>query len=335
MEKDAISFIQTNMNPRKILDYYGFENISETDNSIRASCKIHGGDNKTGFVWNKENDLWICYTGDCHGGDVFNLIEKIENTSFKKAVEKAALILGLDIDGMNIVSAENKIREEQKAWIAKQRKNNVSHLEEYKIPKTKFYDTLDSFTRFDEDTLRNYNAMFCKIYPTENKLLKNKLVIPLYKNNILVGVALRDTNNNKYKLSPKWFYQPTGLKIAEMLYNFDKAKEMILENEVSSLILVEGIFDVWAYHNIGIDNAVAIFGSSIKDEQYKEILKLGVDIVVCFDHDKAGRKCTEQAILKLKNKTNVFEVILPEGKDPADCTKEELLTAYLSKKKCN
>ena len=64
-----------------------------------------------------------------------------------------------------------------------------------------------------------------------------------------------------------------------------------------------------------------------------DLLKLGVDIVVCFDHDKAGRKCTEQAILKLKNKTNVFEVTLPEGKDPADCTKEELLTAYLSKKK--
>ena len=38
---------------------------------------------------------------------------------------------------------------------------------------------------------------------------------------------------------------------------------------------------------------------------------------------------------ELKNKTNVFEVTLPEGKDPADCTKEELLTAYLSKKKCN
>ena len=74
----AVEFINKNLDAMKILEYYNFEEISDRGNIIRARCKIHGGDNPTAFCWNKNNNLWICYTGDCGGGDVFTLIEQIQ-----------------------------------------------------------------------------------------------------------------------------------------------------------------------------------------------------------------------------------------------------------------
>ena len=52
-----------------------------------------------------------------------------------------------------------------------------------------------------------------------------------------------------------------------------------------------------------------------------------------FDNDKAGNKAREKAKKAFKNKVTLRDVILPEGKDPADLPKEELLKAYLERKK--
>ena len=326
---DAVRYIEENLVPRAILDYYDFQQITETEDSIRACCRIHGGNNPTGFVWKKDNNLWFCYTGDCHGGDVFNLIQKIEHVDFITSISIAAKILGLNIDGMELVVPEERLRKEQLRWLEKQKRNkkvkdNVN--KEYEIPYTKYFDELKSFTRFNTETLKHFNAKFCNLFPTENGMLKNKLMIPLIEGERCIGVALRDTTGTYF---PKWFYQPKGISLNNVLYNFDEA----VKQDANELILVEGIFDVWAYYNAGLKNAVAVFGSSVSTEQYKKILRTGKNIVLSFDNDNAGHKCTKKAIELFHNKTEVTIVNLPEGKDPADCTKEELLSAYLNRTK--
>ena len=94
------------------------------------------------------------------------------------------------------------------------------------------------------------------------------------------------------------------------------------------IILVEGIFDVWAYHRIGIDNVVAVYGSSITKEQKALILKLGVDIVTSFDNDNAGNKATAQVFREFKYIAIVKKVNIKENNDPASLKEEELLLAY-------
>jgi DNA primase len=106
----------------------------------------------------------------------------------------------------------------------------------------------------------------------------------------------------------------------------------IKEHKLNEIILVEGIFDVWAYHEIGIDNVMAVFGSSLKEEQYKTLLKTGKDITTSFDNDKAGQKCTQEVLKKFKNKAELHVIDLPEDHDPADCTPETLRQAYLSRR---
>ena len=269
--------------------------------------------------------MWFCYTGNCHGGDVFTLIQKIEHVDFMKAVQIAASILGLSIEGMEITVPDERLKREQLRWLERQKKKPVVN-EEYKLPYTKYTSTLDSFTRFDEETIAYYDAKFCTLFPTENAMLKHKLVIPIYDKGTTIAVALRDTTGTFF---PKWFYQPKGVKLNSILYNFDRA----VEQSADELILVEGIFDVWAYHRAGLNNAVAIFGSTVSDEQYKKLLRTGKNIILSFDNDNAGKKCTKKAVEQFWNKTELTVVTLPEDKDPADCTKDELLNAYLNRTK--
>ena len=327
---NAVEYISKNMNARKILDHYNFRDIVETDDSIRSCCEIHNGNNPTAFVWNKQNNLWYCYTSDCGGGDVFTLIEKLEKVGFTKAVAIVASILELDITGLKVEKQTDLVINNTKKWIEFMKKKNQVILSDvpYELPNTKYYDDITMLDRFDTSLTNFYEAKYCRVYPTEEGFLYNKLVIPIYFMNILRGVALRDTTG---KYQPKWMFQPKSLPIRCLLYNYDAAMQCVRDSQTSEIILVEGVFDVWAYHRIGIDNVVGIFGSSLKQEQKALLLKTGLDIVTSFDNDDAGNKCTKDVIQYFKYKATVKTVQFPIGKDPGDCTPDELKEYYLQR----
>lgn len=328
---DAVRYIEEHMNPRKIMDHYGFRNITDTEESLRASCAIHNGDNPSAFIWNKSNNLWFCYTGNCHGGDVFTLIQKMEKVTFIESVNIAASILELDISEMKIKKQRDIVLKNTLEWLETmkrfQKKN--TKMKEDSLPFTKYTVKNEKFSRFNEEILNFYQAKFCNLYPTEEKLLYNKLVIPIIFKGITVGVALRDTTGI---YQPKWYYQPDSIEIRKILYNYDLAVNTIKTNNLTSIILVEGVFDVWAYHQIGIDNVVAVFGSSLKKEQANLLLKLGIDLILSFDNDNAGNKAAEAIQGAYSNKVGISIITLPEGKDPSDCSEEELLQCYMRRK---
>lgn len=329
----AVEYIAENIDAMKVLNYYHFREIKDSDSQIRSCCEIHKGNNPTAFVWNKSNNLWYCYTGDCHGGDIFTLIQKMEHVDFLTSVRKSAEILGLNITDMKIERQTNLVVENTRKWLEFMKKKKKVPYDDfvsytYQLPFTKYYDEDNRFTRFSLDTFKFYNAKFCKVYPTDEGLLYNKLVIPIEMNGVNHGVALRDITG---QYNPKWLYQPKGIEIRNILYNWTISIESVKQNKQSELILVEGIFDVWAYHNIGLDNVVAIFGSSLKQEQSNLLLKSGLDIVLSFDNDDAGNKCTDKVKKELKYKVNLKTITLPKGNDPADCSEEILKECYLSR----
>jgi DNA primase len=323
---NAVEYIKEHIEPLEILNHYNFKSVREYEHEYRACCAIHHGNNPNAFVWNKSNNLWFCYTGeDCGGGDVFTLIQKIENTSFIQAIHKAAAILHLDIDGMEINLAEDRIKHEQKMWLQRQKNKGVTHIEEFALPQIELLETY-SFDRFDSETINFYEANFCSRIQIGESIFTNKLMIPIYQDKKLISVGLRELGNN----IPKWLYQPRGVKLSNTFYNIDRVNELI-EDGTDEIILVEGIFDVWAYHRIGIDNVLAIFGSNISEKQYKELMKFNVKITFSFDNDEAGNKCKDKSIKLFENKNEIAVITLPKEKDPADCTSSELLDCYLGR----
>ena len=92
---------------------------------------------------------------------------------------------------------------------------------------------------------------------------------------------------------------------------------------------------MWAYHEIGIDNVVAIFGSSISEEQYRKLMLLGTDITLSFDNDEAGNKCKEKTAKKFNNKAIINLINLPENCDPDDINRNELKGCYMNRTRLN
>lgn len=55
----------------------------------RCACPIHGGHDETGFsIYHKDGrDLWICFSGDCGGGDAISFVQAWRGWDFKRACE--------------------------------------------------------------------------------------------------------------------------------------------------------------------------------------------------------------------------------------------------------
>lgn len=317
---NAVELINQNMDMRRIMEFYKFDNISG-DDMVRSSCKLHDGNNPTAFVANDETGLWYCHTGSCGGGDAFTLVQAIEECEFPQAVKRVAEILGLDINGLEIADRKAKTIKELSNFIKIMQKRRTKGFKEYStdvdiIP-------LQSWRNFSEGTLERFNVGYVKSIELQGKdktyELKDRIAIPLYMDNKQIGMSLRKTKAKDY---PKWSHQPKGIKTRNLLYNYDTLIGR------TSAVLVEGIGDVFAYYEIGVD-ALCTFGAHLTDEQVQLLVKSGVEeIVLSYDGDSAGRQASYDASVKLKKKFIVSEVKLPSDSDPSDIDREELRKLY-------
>lgn len=323
---NAIEAIVDKIDMLKLLEYYQFEKISVNGNMVRACCKIHGGNNPSGFVANLDTTLYYCHTGSCGGGDVFELVQKMEGIKFKQSVEWLSKFFEVDITGLEILERKDKLKKELDIFIKAMKGKKKKTINEYIVnEEVKF---VKSFRKFNKETLEHFalgyvDSITLKKQSDEEYTLKHRLLFPIIFQGKTVGIALRRTKSHDV---PKWSNQPINIDTGEILYNYD---ETIGENII---VIVEGITDVWAYHEIGII-AVATFGAHLTDKQYKLIIKTGADVVLSYDNDVAGNKARDKAIKMLKNKCNLYSVTLPEGHDAENIEREELMKLYGNRKK--
>lgn len=324
---NAVDYINENKNVLQLLKHKGFEDVRVGGDYARACCKIHNGDNKSSFVINLSTGLWYCHTGGCGGGDIFTLVQKMNDIDFKSSVRWLSNFFNLDIENMQIKERQASYMEELNKFISVMRsKRNQQVLTPYTVdgllqPVTKYRD-------FKQETLEHFGVT----YTEEIKLLRDdgspyslreRLIFPIMLHGEQIGVSLRATNQGQV---PKWSHQPKNIKTSLTLLNLDSIKDS------APFVVVEGILDVMAYYEIGV-NAVATFGSHLSNEQYKLLLKTGSDIGLSYDGDNAGREATKNALNMLRNKANVSIITLPESTDPESLTREELRNAYARRSK--
>jgi len=86
--------------------------------------------------------------------------------------------------------------------------------------------------------------------------------------------------------------------------------------------MVEGNMDVIASFQAGVENVVATSGTALTADQIRIIKRYTDNIAFSFDMDSAGIKAAGRGIeLALQEEMNVSVITIPEGKDPADCVK--------------
>lgn len=317
---DAIQLIKDNLDVESVLKHYNFEDISQSGNYLRACCKLHDGSNPTAFVIHYDEGLWSCHTGDCGNGDIFHLVQRFERTTFPYAVHKVAEILGLDLTDMEIVARTRKERKEVNDFLKTLKEHNKQEQDVYKLPES--YKKVKKYKEFKKETMEYFDLRYYDEFDCETFKMEKVLVFPIEQKGKIVGVSLRATLPGRLK----WVHQPNNMKTGDLLYNYDNA----MGNDV--IVVVEGITDVWAYHEIGV-KAVATYGAHIKKEQKRMLLRTGADLVFSFDGDEAGRKTMEQAKKEFQYTSNIWFVDIPEGKDPESISREELMELYVKRRR--
>lgn len=324
---DALTLLNEHMDMHKVLEHYNFDKISPEGSMIRSCCKLHGGSNPSAFVVNTSNNLWYCHTGDCGGGDAYNLVMHIEEIPFRDAVFRVAEILGVDIENFTITERKASHIKELKSFIALMKSRKKKDVHAYSIKEE--IRAVKKFRAFLPETLQHFGLGFVESVDLMSRdgkpyTLRNRLVFPIMQGGVQVGISFRKVKANDY---PKWSHQPASFETKEVLYNYDNVQQEPI------ITIVEGIPDVWACYEAEIP-AVCTFGAHLTDEQYRLLMRTGADLVWGYDGDEAGVNARNKACAQFRYKANQWYIPFHVEEDPDSISREELRKRYDSRIKC-
>lgn len=104
----------------------------------------------------------------------------------------------------------------------------------------------------------------------------------------------------------------------DTLFNFNRARKEIRKED--TVFLFEGFMDVIAAWEAGIKSGVASMGTSLTNEQIRQLERAAGELVICYDGDNAGVEATNRAISLLSehSRFKLSIVNIPEKLDPDD-----------------
>jgi DNA primase len=150
--------------------------------------------------------------------------------------------------------------------------------------------------------------------------MSGRVVIPIHnERGELVAYAGRaiDGTEPKYKL-------PAGFHKSLELYNLHRA---IGDGERRTVVVVEGFFDCMKVHQAGYP-CVALIGSQLSGQQEALLCQSFSGAALLFDGDEAGRRVTDECLVRLGRKLWVKAISLVDGQQP-DMLNMETIRALL------
>ena len=315
--------LKDSVDPRYLLENLGFNIVRDSAKELRGPCKIHGGDGKGAFRFNKDTRTWVCFSHHCeyeHGNDIIGIVKGALNVDFVGAKKYLENLVG-DIDASNYVEYKRKKTREKFIKLMRDEKPKSpigeEALKKHKPFRSKYF--IDQ--GYTKETLDFFEI--AGGYTDANGLIRD--IIPIRDaNGLLVGCSMRDIRDftdydNKY-------IHTIGFNKNDVLYNLHNAKKYINEKP---LIIVEGFKSVWRFHQHGISNTVAVMGSNITLGQIGLLCEYALNgVVIMFDNDVAGYSGCVSACNNLKNRVDAVPIFITEvdeegkGLDPSDLSKK-------------
>jgi len=130
--------------------------------------------------------------------------------------------------------------------------------------------------------------------------------------------AMRDSQKPKYLNSSdgEVFHK------SQQLFGIDLARRPAAR--AGTIVLAEGYTDVIALHQAGIENAVGVMGTSLTDEQARELERTARTLVLALDADGAGQEAMVRASRIAAGRRLELRVArLADGMDPADLVQQQ------------
>lgn len=282
--------------------------LKRRGNDLVGSCPVHGGDNPRAFVVNLEKNVWYCFTRCQGGGDVIELVRKLDRKSY---VETAEYLMNLSGTTPNASSYLNRVLRIANS----SEKPNGTRFKPFtsRVP----LDPNTNFLKSKAITPKTAQAFEVGVYHQKG-FLAGSIGIRLHDifGNPL-GYAGRRLDPTQIKKYGKWRF-PKGFPKKEILYNFHRVRPKL----PSSLVVVECPWGVMRLAQLDIP-AVALLGTTLSSIQLNLLAKTS-RIILMLDGDHAGRIATAKIENMLQPRQIVFPVMLPLDKDPDDLSDLEL-----------
>ena len=268
----------------KKIEELGIEIINISNKEICCKCPKHSDTNPS-FFFNFETEVFHCFAGCLKGKGIHQLIYEITGASQLEKIFIEPTVKKISLNKEKIEEIVPLI-----PFLPPAIDNNG---ETYLLSRG---FTRDSIIKWGIQYWDEENAV---VLPLENK-----------------GYALRyleeQSGRGKYKFV-------AGTKINKILFGLNK-----LPKTITSVILTEGSLDCIHLHQLGFTNTLALLKADISKEQIKILGGITDYVYIMLDGDKAGNTAT-QKIKSLLNSRFIKRVCrLPDGKDPANLSKEEV-----------
>jgi DNA primase len=174
-------------------------------------------------------------------------------------------------------------------------------------------------------TLKHFGAF----YTNQVEKLQDRIIFPVKditnKTQVFVGRHTMSQGN------PRYINYPQGVKIP--LYPAH------LPSGYSSMVIVEGLFDMLNLYDNGCENVVCAFGTKTLQNDIKAKMlpfrAQGIThVYLLFDGDDAGRGAAKDLKPLLEAEGFITEIVdLPDGTDPGDLDRENVrsIAEYVNK----
>ncbi|MEI6352649.1 MAG: DNA primase [Candidatus Nomurabacteria bacterium] len=345
------------MNPKdqikqslSILDVVStYVKLEKSGSQFKGRCPFHN-EKTPSFYVSPDRGTYHCFGCSQHG-DIFSFVEKLESVPFYEALTILA-----DRAGIKLNPYKKEEHDKESNLISLLQKANEHYIKNLETsPEAKVY--LGDRGLLPE-TIKKFKIGFA----VGGEMGWRDVFIGLAKEHfspeemIAAGVVIKKENEEKYfdrfrgrimfpirntfgnvvgfsaRILPKFDDGKSGKYInspetdvyhkSKILFGYNEAKKSISDKKEA--IIVEGQMDIIMSHQAGVENVVAVSGTSITDEHIKILKRFAERVLLSFDQDDAGEKAMRRAaMLALYGGMDVFIIPKKEGvKDTADLIKD-------------
>ena len=303
-------------------------------------CPFHK-EKSPSFSVSPDKQIFHCF-GCGVGGNVFHFVSKIENISFREALETLAEKAGVELPTLESDTENKLIQLKSKVYEINKYAAEFYHENLYKTNAKPAQEYVKK-RKMDNTTLRNFmigysNNSYNELYNmlkekgfTEEEILasslvnktkegkfidrfRGRLMFPIQdvRNRVIAfGGRVLDDSKPKYINSPENIVYSKG----RHLFGLNVAKKY--ENKMKKIIIVEGYMDAISLHQRGIHNVVASLGTAMTDAQGHLLRNNSEQVVIGYDSDGAGQAATMRGLEILQNMGCDIRILQIEGaKDP-------------------
>lgn len=284
--------------------------LRQEGDRLVGPCPVHHGDNPGAFVADLRQNLWHCFTQCDGGGDVVELVRRLDGVGYRDAARALARLVGA-------VGAE--VRAEAP------RSPDAPPGTRPTAPFRPFIRRLD----LDSDvpwlrakgirpeTARRFEAGCWRGTGWLTGCIGVRLHDPEGRP---LGYAGRRLDPSDAARQGKWKLPP-GLPRRTLLYNIHRLGTW----RDTGVVVVECPWGVMRLAQLGVP-AVALLGTALSDGQHR-LLAGARGVLLLLDGDEAGRRATDNLARRLSPEVAVASVHLPEGADPDDLIDAELASS--------